>query len=250
MKQENNQLPHLSALINRLRIESSEAGKQTLLDELSVVEGPRILSYLNAHGFNVAWKSDLIRESFVSSDWLLRDGIGIAILLAVFRRPSGFNLNGTDIIPELLERYRGKRVLMMGSCSPWVEKAAEKASVRHGIQIAGTLDGFRAHSEYLEMATSHPADLVILGMGTPKQEPIATLLRENLTGDVLIVNGGGILDFISQKVVRAPAWTRRIGLEWTVRLIQDFRRLWRRYLLGNPIFLFRVVVLRCLSRSP
>lgn len=248
MRQGNNHLSRICALIGHLRIETSEEGKQNLLDELSDVDGPRIVSFLNANGFNVAWQNDLIRENLVSSDWLLRDGIGIAILFAIFGRSRGFNLNGSDIIPELLERYRGKRVLMMGTCSPWDERAAQNARVRHGVQIAGTLDGFRDHSEYLEMAVAHPADLVILGMGTPKQEPIATLLRGHLSGDVLIVNGGGILDFMSLRVMRAPAWTRGVGIEWIVRLSQDFRRLWRRYLLGNPVFLTRVLVLRYLFR--
>lgn len=241
--------PHVAALIDQLRIESTETGKAKLYEELAHVGGPRVLSFLNAHGFNVAWNNGLILDCLLSSDWLLRDGIGVAILLALRRKPHGYNLNGTDLIQDLLGHYRGRRVLMMGSCSPWVEKAAEKARADHGVEIVGTLDGFRENSEYLEMAVAHPADLIILGMGTPKQEPVAKLLRENLTGDVLIVNGGGILDFISQRVVRAPGWARKSGLEWIVRLSQDFGRLWRRYLLGNPVFLTRVLLLTLSSRS-
>lgn len=64
-------------------------------------------------------------------------------------------------------------------------------------------------------------------------------LRAALGGPCLIVCGGAILDFLGGKVTRAPRWMRRAGLEWAYRLAREPRRLWQRYLRGNPLFLRR-----------
>jgi hypothetical protein len=76
-------------------------------------------------------------------------------------------------------------------------------------------------------------------MGMPRQEEVAIALRAALGFPCLIVCGGAIIDFLGGKVPRAPVWMRRCGLEWAFRLGREPRRLWNRYVHGNPRFLKR-----------
>jgi UDP-N-acetyl-D-mannosaminuronic acid transferase (WecB/TagA/CpsF family) len=68
---------------------------------------------------------------------------------------------------------------------------------------------------------------------------LSALLARQLPGPLLIVNGGAILDFMAHRFKRAPRVLRRLGLEWLFRLLLEPARLWRRYLLGNLVFLWR-----------
>jgi N-acetylglucosaminyldiphosphoundecaprenol N-acetyl-beta-D-mannosaminyltransferase len=83
----------------------------------------------------------------------------------------------------------------------------------------------------------------VLGMGMPKQEAIAARLAASGV-PCLVVCGGAILDFLGGKVTRAPNWVRRLGCEWMFRLIGEPQRLFRRYVVGNPMFLLRTLIYR------
>jgi exopolysaccharide biosynthesis WecB/TagA/CpsF family protein len=76
-------------------------------------------------------------------------------------------------------------------------------------------------------------------MGMPRQELLSAMIAKELRGPILIVNGGAILDFMAGRFKRAPRMLRRLGLEWAFRLLLEPNRLWRRYLLGNFVFLWR-----------
>jgi exopolysaccharide biosynthesis WecB/TagA/CpsF family protein len=95
---------------------------------------------------------------------------------------------------------------------------------------------------------AQPCALIVLGMGMPRQELVACSLRAQLDYPCLIVCGGAIIDFLGGKTARAPAWMRRLGLEWVYRLAQEPGRLFRRYVLGNPLFLARALRLRLAQR--
>jgi N-acetylglucosaminyldiphosphoundecaprenol N-acetyl-beta-D-mannosaminyltransferase len=82
----------------------------------------------------------------------------------------------------------------------------------------------------------------------PRQELVARSLRAQLDYPCLIVCGGAIIDFLGGKTARAPVWMRRLGLEWVYRLVQEPGRLFRRYVLGNPLFLARALRLRLAQR--
>ena len=84
------------------------------------------------------------------------------------------------------------------------------------------------------------ADVLLVAMGNPRQE---FWLADHLpsTGCRLGIGVGGLFDFLSGDVARAPVWVRAARLEWCYRLMREPRRLWRRYILGNPIFLMRVL---------
>jgi hypothetical protein len=89
---------------------------------------------------------------------------------------------------------------------------------------------------------------VILGMGAPRQERLARRLRAAAPAPVGIVCGGGVLDFLSGRARRAPVWMRASGLEWLFRLGREPRRLFARYVVGNPLFVLRALGAARLAR--
>jgi exopolysaccharide biosynthesis WecB/TagA/CpsF family protein len=148
------------------------------------------------------------------------------------------NLNGTDLIPRLVEIYKGENAALLGTRDPYIRKAAAAAAEK-GLKPVLSMDGFRQDEEYLEAVRERRPFLIILGMGMPKQERVASLLAGNLDYPCVIICGGAILDFMAGKVPRAPLIFRRTGMEWLYRLAREPRRLFTRYAIGNFLFLLR-----------
>jgi len=213
-------------------------------DEILTSLGPRKdgkparLAFVNAHALNLCSSNPGFLHHLLESDYILRDGSGMKILFKMLGINPGLNLNGTDLIPEILHHYAGCNSLLFGTKEPYLGRAANIIRNK-GVTPVCTLDGFQEDELYLRAAQRHPAQLIILGMGMPKQERVASLLARNLDYPCLIICGGAILDFISGKVSRAPAIFRRFGMEWLYRLAHEPRRLFRRYIIGNFVFLLR-----------
>jgi N-acetylglucosaminyldiphosphoundecaprenol N-acetyl-beta-D-mannosaminyltransferase len=83
------------------------------------------------------------------------------------------------------------------------------------------------------------AHILLVGLGAPRQDLWLANNRSKLHPAVKI-GVGGLFDFYSDEISRAPQWMREVGMEWVWRLIKEPRRMWRRYVIGNPLFLFRV----------
>ena len=196
-----------------------------------------IISWVNAHTLTVAQKDSDLAISLLRSTILLRDGVGISVLFRLLGRDAGINLNGTDWIPRILRLHAGKQVALLGSREPYLSKAAE-AVEKLGCRVALRMDGFQEPEVYTRQLVANDVDVVVLGMGVPKQHEVAHFLTNKLVRPVLILNGGAILDFMADRFPRAPKLWRRLRLEWLFRLTQEPRRLWRRYTVGGVLFLF------------
>ncbi|ALN80808.1 WecB/TagA/CpsF family glycosyltransferase [Lysobacter antibioticus] len=235
-------MPRIRALLDRLDIVDDPRRQRRLLDELRQPKRTTVLSFLNQHAFNLAWTDAAFCEDLLRSELLLRDGVGMAACLRLLVRAPGLNMNGTDLIPQLVAAYAGRRVAVAGTEQPYLERA-----VRHlreqGLDIVCSIDGFGGEDRCVATIAAARPELVILGMGMPRQERIAARLAGELEQPTLIVNGGAILDFMAGRFPRAPQWLRRIGLEWLYRLLKEPRRLWRRYVLGGGQFLWRALCL-------
>ena len=211
-----------------------------LWEPLEQINRPTVMAFVNAHAMNSVVSHQRFGEALAGADLLLRDGAGMHLLLLMLGRHPGVNLNGTDLIPKLLERYEGRRVALYGTVEPYLSKAARyvQRDLAHGAQMF-TCHGFGTAADYVEQALRDRPDLIVLGMGMPKQESIAAELRRHLQHPCLIVCGGAIIDFMGDRFDRAPVWMRRCGLEWLFRLAREPKRLFRRYVIGNPAFLLR-----------
>lgn len=206
--------------------------QDALLGALATAKKTVVVSFINAHGFNLAWGDAAISDRFSSSNVLLRDGVGLKMLMRLLRMDVGMNMNGTDFIPKIVQTFKGRRIALCGTDTEYLTAAVAVAEQLGG-KVVLTMDGFAAPETYVENIQAARPDLVILGMGMPKQETIAVILAQKLTQPTVIVNGGAILDFWAKRFPRAPLLWQKLHIEWLFRLIQEPRRLWRRYLLGS-----------------
>lgn len=208
--------------------------------------GARIrLAFLNAHTSNVAGK-DPVFKAALSEFIVLNDGVGVDIAA---RRLHGArfpeNLNGTDFVPAFLTQSKQpKRLFLFGGRQGVAADAARHiAGIAPQHVIAGARHGYFQPSEeaaiVAEIASAKP-DILLVALGNPAQELFIARHFEAL-GCRMAIGVGALLDFLSGRVARAPAIFRKARIEWVWRLGREPGRLWRRYLLGNSQFLWRVI---------
>lgn len=217
-------------------------GESQLLDWLVRTDRPRVVAFINAHAMNSAAADARFYEALIAADVVLRDGVGMALLMTLLNQRPGLNLNGTDLIPRLLKRHAGATIALFGTQQPWLARAARVVTQRlaPGASCV-TAHGFLPVDDYLRLAQAHAPSLIVLGMGMPRQEDVARVLRAQLAHPCLIVCAGALLDFLGGRTARAPRLLRRCGLEWAWRLACEPRRLFTRYVVGNPVFIARAL---------
>jgi alpha-1,3-mannosyltransferase len=204
-----------------------------------------VIAFANANCLNVAHRDPRLRAALQEAV-VLNDGVGIDLASTIlFGAQFPDNLNGTDFTPYYLQHTRHSlRLFLVGGQRGVAEQAAQvlvRRYPRH--EIVGCRDGYFARSEdglVAHTIRTSEADVVLVAMGNPDQE---LWLRSNFaaTGCRLGFAVGALFDFIAGEVQRAPVWVRSARFEWIYRLAQEPRRLWRRYVLGNPIFMLRII---------
>lgn len=203
------------------------------------------IAFVNPACVNIAAVDPRYRAALAHADWVCPDGIGMKIAGRILGRPIRQNLNGTDLFPRLCESLArsGHRLYLLGARPGVAEAAARWAQQQFPrLQIAGTRSGYFGRDEeeaVLAAIRASRADVLLVAMGVPAQD---LWLRRHLkkTGAPVGIGVGGLLDFYGGRIPRAPLWLREIGGEWVYRLIQEPRRMWRRYLVGNFTFLWRI----------
>ncbi len=207
--------------------------------------GERIkLTYLNAHASNVA-AGDPEFFAALRKFSILNDGVGLDIAArALTGRSFPENLNGTDFTLRFLrETSQRFRIFLLGARPGVAEDAAaaiEATLPQH--KVVGVRDGYFVATGAAEVAAeikASEADLLLVALGNPGQE---LWIDKNFeaTGCRMAIGVGALFDFLAQRMPRAPQALRRLRLEWVFRLAREPKRLWRRYLVGNPLFLARV----------
>lgn len=237
-------------LIGKIRRVQTAEDQTRLLARLSAPRAPYVLAFVNAHAMNSLASSGAFYDALSSADMVLRDGSGMATLYKLLQLEPGLNLNGTDFIPQLIGRFNGRKIALFGTQNPYLEKSGvyvNKLLAPDSLQI--TAHGFLGSDDYARLAEQQRPALIVLGMGMPRQEQVASVLRAQLTHPCLIVCGGAILDFMGGKTPRAPQWMRSTGMEWAFRLALEPRRLFHRYVIGNPLFLSRAIRLASTQRA-
>jgi alpha-1,3-mannosyltransferase len=214
------------------------------LDGRVTAQIPAQVTFLNAHTAVLA-KHIQAFETALQSFVVLNDGIGIDIAsLFKYGKVCPDNLNGTDFIPYYLRKTKNSfRIFLLGAQAGVVAKAAQKMASdfpRH--QIVGFCDGYSYRDKNItSLIREKQANLILVGMGNPLQE---LWIAENLpnSGAKIGISVGGFFDFEAGCVPRAPALLRKLRSEWMFRLWCEPKRLWRRYLIGNFVFIFYAMI--------
>ncbi len=199
---------------------------------------------VNAATLNLAYENPLYRAVLNRGDVVLNDGTGVRWAARYQGVKLSDNNVGTDLVPMLCERAtdRNLRLYLLGGRSETTARAGEYLMGRFpGIDVVGTQHGYFLPSEEDAICADVVArapDVVLVGMGNPLQELwIDRHLAHLKRGAVIGV--GGLFDHLASNLRRAPLWVRQAGFEWAQILWQQPYK-WRRYLLGNPMFLYRI----------
>ncbi|WP_084269549.1 WecB/TagA/CpsF family glycosyltransferase [Patulibacter minatonensis] len=207
----------------------------------------RRVMYANAHVLNQTHMVPELRRILRTSDLVYCDGYGVRLAARLLDVESPHRMTGADWIWDLaaLCEERDLSLYLLGSDHGIAARASEQLRVKHpGLRIVGTHHGYfdpdSPHGErVLEDIEATTPDIVLIGMGSPKQELWADAVADRSPSPVLWTVGA-LFDYVSGQVPRAPSWLADNGWEWIFRLAVEPRRMWKRYLLGNPAFLVRV----------
>lgn len=212
------------------------------IDTISVSmrrQEPILVTFSNAHTVNIARNDSELRKSLEMA-LVLNDGAGLDLASQIlYGEPFPENLNGTDFCPKLLEAAGSDaRVYLLGGEAGIAEKAAAEICLRYPyVTVVGSRNGYfdpKESEQILEEVLAAGANLLLVGMGQPRQEIWAAQHFASFPGAVICV--GALLDFLAGKFPRAPMLIRKMRLEWAFRLFKEPRRLARRYLIGNFLF--------------
>ncbi|MDQ2094933.1 WecB/TagA/CpsF family glycosyltransferase [Rhodalgimonas zhirmunskyi] len=217
---------------------------EALLNDTARSRAARSVFFLNAHCANQRASNRAYATALARADVVLPDGIGIELAARMTGGPLTENLNGTDFTPALLREAakRGLSVFLFGGKPGTAESAAAKLTTTiPGLRIAGALDGYdgAANEQHaLARINASGADILLVAMGVPMQELWIDRHLPDLSPR-LVLGVGALFDFLAGNVRRAPAVVRQARMEWAWRLLQEPRRLAKRYLIGNGTFLAR-----------
>ncbi len=209
--------------------------------------GPaRIVFTANASHL-VSMRHDVaLREACLASDLVTADGMSVVWAAGLLGRALPERVTGIDLMQALLRAGSdvGLRVFFLGARREVLDRLIVRCRRAHpGLVIAGARDGYfgpTQHDEVVGEIRESQADILFVGMPSPFKEVWCHRHRDSF-GVRLIIGVGGSFDVLAGFVPRAPRWMQRAGLEWCWRLMNEPRKLWKRYLVGNSTFAWLVL---------
>jgi N-acetylglucosaminyldiphosphoundecaprenol N-acetyl-beta-D-mannosaminyltransferase len=203
------------------------------------------VAFVNQDCLNISVGNTKYRELLQSIPLVLADGIGIHIACRMLNTAMADNVNGTDLFPFLCERAEQRKIpiYFLGGRDGIAERmVGNLKETWPELRIAGFHHGYFDESDeaaLIEEIASSGAGILLTAFGAPRQELWLQRHQQNL-GVGVCIGVGGLFDFYSGNIKRAPVWMREIGMEWVYRLLQEPGRMWRRYIIGIPLFIWRI----------
>jgi len=214
-------------------------------------EGKVLINTINAHSYNVAQKDDLFAAALKNGDVLIPDGVSILKAFAWFHIPDApkERIAGYDLFVMEMERLneKGGKCFFLGSSEKVLTLIRERAAKDYpNIDVETYSPPYKPEFSLEENAAMVAAvnqanpDLLWIGMTAPKQEKWAYAHWRELDIHCHCGTIGAVFDFYAGTMKRAPLWWQRHGLEWLYRLLKEPKRMWRRYIIGNVLFLWHI----------
>lgn len=207
-------------------------------------EHATVVAVCNVHSVMSARRDDQLFAAISNAEIATSDGVPLVWGLRWTARPEQERVYGPELMRQAFAEQadRGWKHYLYGSTPETLSLLQEKIlDMAPAANVVGVHSPpFREltaqeHAEELEEIRASGADIVWVGLGMPKQELWMHRVKEDLPG-IAVLGVGAAFDFIAGTVKQAPGWMQRAGLEWLYRLIQEPRRLWRRYILNNPAY--------------
>ncbi len=211
----------------------------------AALKGPRgqTAFFANAATLNLASTDPDYRQALNAASFMYGDGTGVRWAARARGTRLQANLNGTDLIPELIRMNRGVRVYLLGGDQDLAVAAARRfPKLFPEAVLAGWHNGYfdkESCGSVLDEINAAKPDLVLVGFGNPLQEKWVHAYAQHLDAP-LTAAVGGLFAYWAGTLQRAPKLYRRTGFEWLHIMLMQPRKVGR-YLVGNPVFLFRMV---------
>lgn len=214
-------------------------------------EGKLLINTINAHFYNTALKDTFFAEALMKGDALIPDGASIVMACRKLKAKSQptERIAGWDLFTMEMERLnqKGGTCFFMGSSEKVLNLIREKAkTVYPNIRIETYSPPYKAefseeeNRAIIEAINRANPDLLWIGMTAPKQEKWAYRHWNELDIHCHCGTIGAVFDFFAGTMERAPLWWQEHSLEWLYRLLKEPKRMWRRYIIGNTLFIWNV----------
>lgn len=232
----------------------------------SLPEGKLLINTINAHSYNTARKDSLFAEALMNGDVLLPDGVSIVKACKWIKAKSlpEERIAGWDLFVfemEKLEREseelktkseESKIVMFMGSSQKVLDLIVKRAAeVYPHLKVVTYSPPYKPefsdedNKAIIDAIHAANPDLLWIGMTAPKQEKWTYSHWKELNIHCHVGSIGAVFDFFAGTMERAPMWWQDHGLEWLYRLLKEPKRMWRRYIIGNALFLWNMVKEKC-----
>lgn len=217
-----------------------------------IPDGKVLINTINAHSYNTALKDADFAEALEKGDYLIPDGMSIVKACRFLHAESQprERIAGWDLFTSEMERLnrRGGKCFFLGSSEAVLSKIRERAAADYpSITVDTYSPPYRSefsaeeNAAIISVINASTPDLLWIGMTAPKQEKWAFSHWADLEINCHCGTIGAVFDFYAGTARRAPAWMQKAGLEWLHRFMSNPRRLWRRYILGNAIFIRNIL---------
>lgn len=233
-------------------------------EELAAIpEGKVLINTINAHSYNVAQKDQEFAEALRGGDYLIPDGSSIVKACRWLKgksqpkeRIAGWDLfafemqrmNANDNVNVNENENAKKRVMFMGSSEKVLRLIRERVAVDYpNLEVVTYSPPYKKefseedNQTIIKAINEAKPDLLWIGMTAPKQEKWTYRHWQELHINCHVGTIGAVFDFFAGTAQRAPLWWQEHGLEWLYRLIKEPRRMWRRYVIGNPLFIWNIL---------
>ncbi len=232
--------------VDPLTVEELHAGIKRLVEG----GGRGTILNVNANCLNLLYTDAALRGFFDRADLVFCDGVGVMLAARLLGKCIPERITYADWAWRLaaFAEAEGLSLFLLGAAPGVAERAARRLRRRHpGLRISGVGHGYFDHrpgstenEAVLRKVNAADPDILILGLGMPLQERWVMENRDAIDASV-VLTGGAVFDHVSGGLRRGPRLLTDNGFEWLARLLVEPRRLWRRYLIGNPLFLLRVL---------
>jgi N-acetylglucosaminyldiphosphoundecaprenol N-acetyl-beta-D-mannosaminyltransferase len=225
----------------------------TMEETLALIDGAISSGQNINHAVINAWtmvamqKDAALKKSVSASDLISADGQSIVWACSYLGRPLPERVPGTEVMDNLVElaANKGHKVFFLGAKEEVVQKVVQTYSDRLGNEvIAGFRNGYFKEEDETEIARQigeSGAQILFIAMPSPQKENFIFNHNDLLRGVYYKIGIGGAFDVVAGVTKRAPKWMQRNGLEWFYRFIQEPRRMWKRYFIGNFQYVFLIL---------
>ena len=218
----------------------------------SLPEGKLLINTINAHSYNTARKDKLFAEALTNGDVLIPDGVSIVKACRWIKAKSQpkERIAGWDLFAFEMNKLekKGGTVMFMGSSQKVLDLIVKRAAeVYPHLKVVTYSPPYKPefsdedNMAIIDAINAANPDLLWIGMTAPKQEKWTYSHWEELDIHCHVGTIGAVFDFFAGTVERAPMWWQRHGLEWLYRLLKEPKRMWRRYIIGNALFLWNML---------